>query len=130
MRLKRIGEKVRSNFKLYIRYMLFILSVFLLITLGRNILRIRSSGTRVDEARLNVEKLSEENKKLQEQLEIAQSEQFVEKQLRDKLGLAKEGEVVVVLPEDEILRKFSPQIQVEEDALPDPNWRKWLNLFY
>ncbi len=98
-------------------------------SLVKNIARIQGSGSRIDREQENVEELKEEQKELEERLKIVQSEEYVEKQLRDKLGLAKEGEIVIVLPEDDILRKLAPVYEEEEETLPDPNWKKWLNLF-
>ena len=43
--------------------------------------------------------------------------------------MAKEGEIVVILPDPETVRKFAPSIYTEEEPLPDPNWKKWLKLF-
>ena len=33
------------------------------------------------------------------------SDEFIEKQLRDKLGLAKKGEIILILPDEETLKK-------------------------
>ncbi|MDP3994252.1 MAG: hypothetical protein Q8P91_00270, partial [bacterium] len=59
----------------------------------------------------------------------AKKQEYIEKQLRDKLGLSKEGETIVVLPDADTLRKLVPPIPGEEEILPDPNWKKWLKLF-
>jgi hypothetical protein len=83
----------------------------------------------IEEAQEQVDKLKEENQRLEEKIKEVRNIEFVEKQLRDKLGLAKEGEIVIVLPEDEVLRKLAPKIEEEEEVLPDPNWKKWMQLF-
>jgi 2-phospho-L-lactate guanylyltransferase (CobY/MobA/RfbA family) len=76
-----------------------------------------------------VKELQRENRKLKRDLQEKESEEFIEKELRNKLNLAKKGEIVVVLPDEEILRKLAPERVEEEEALPDPNWKKWLKLF-
>ena len=43
--------------------------------------------------------------------------------------MAKEGEIVVILPDEHILRKLAPDREIEEEVLPDPNWKKWMKLF-
>ncbi len=43
--------------------------------------------------------------------------------------MAKEGEIIIVLPDEEILGTLAPNLEEEEEALPDPNWKKWLKLF-
>ena len=76
-----------------------------------------------------MEKMKAENAALEAQIAQTQGSAFIEKQIRDKLGLAKTGEAIVVLPDAEILKKLAPQIPVEENSLPDSNWRKWMKLF-
>ena len=41
----------------------------------------------------------------------------------------KDGETIVVLPEEETLRKMAPRFEREEEVLPDPTWKKWVKLF-
>ena len=75
-------------------------------------------------AQKNLEKEKEENLRLKSQLSVINSEQFVEKEARDKLFLVKPGEQKVLMPEDSNLKtqdkKYS-QI---------PNWQQWWNLFF
>jgi len=98
-------------------------------SLIKSIKRIQMGDAVIEKTKLKIEKVNEENKKLSEQLEITQSEEFLEKQLRNKLGLAKEGEIILVLPEADIVRKLSPIIPEEEEVKPKPNWQKWVELF-
>ena len=120
--LKNKFEKLASYFLVF-----FVLS--LVISLARNIVRIDKAKMRISEAQENVFKLEEKNIELEAKLELVKKEEFVEKQMRDKLGLAKEGEIVVILPDDEVLRKFAPNYENETETLPEPNWKKWFNLF-
>ena len=110
---------------------LFLLLVFLAFSLSlyRSITRTGAVNLGIEEAQEQVDKLKEENQRLEEKIKEVRNIEFVEKQLRDKLGLAKEGEIVIVLPEDDVLRKLAPKIEEEEEVLPDPNWKKWMQLF-
>ncbi|AKM83185.1 hypothetical protein A2422_00495 [Candidatus Woesebacteria bacterium RIFOXYC1_FULL_31_51] len=108
---------------------LLILSVVLVSSFFKSIKRIREGDAIIEKTKVKLEKLNEENKKLEEQLKITQSEEFVEKQLRNKLGLAKEGEIVLVLPDNETLKKLAPVIPDEEEVTLKPNWKKWIDLF-
>lgn len=113
----------------FFAYFIVFLSLLLLISLVRNIARIKKAGEKITAAQQRVEDLEEEQEELKERIEEVNSQEFIEKQLRDKLGLAKEGEVIIVLPEEEVLRKLAPKPQIEEEMLPDPNWKKWAKLF-
>lgn len=60
------------------------------------------------------------------------SPEFIEKEARDKLGLAKPGEVVVVLPPEDVLRRLAPINSEEEESVGEagwPVWRQWVRLF-
>jgi hypothetical protein len=70
------------------------------------------------------------NAELGKRLAEVKSQDYIEKQLRDKLGLAKPGEIVVVMPDADTLRKLAPKPVEEEAVLPDPTWKKWLRLFF
>lgn len=105
--------------------------IFLILTssLVKSLKRIAEGRALVRRNEAKLEKIQKENEKLEEQLKIIQSDEFVEKQLRNKLGLVKEGEIVVVLPEADIVKRLSPVIPEEEEAKPKPNWQKWIELF-
>jgi len=110
-------------------YVFYLLLLILTISLSRNISKMRQISKEIQEKEEKVHKLEEEGKKLEKKLEEAQSNDYIEKQIRDKLGLAKPGEIVVVLPDEAVLRKLAPKMEEGEDSLPDPNWEKWAKLF-
>ena len=125
----KFGEKIKIKLKLYGNLLIILAVVLFVISLARNIFKIFEAKKRVEEIRQRVEKLKSENALLGKKLDEVKSQEYIEKQLRDKLGLAKEGETVVVLPDEEILRQIATQTIEEEDYLPDPTWKKWLKLF-
>ena len=108
-------------------------SIVLLVVLTssfiKGIKRIRDGDALIKKNQAKLEKQVEENKKLEEQVKIVQSDEFMEEQLRNKLGLVKEGEIVIVLPEADIVRKLAPIIPEEEEVKAKPNWQKWIELF-
>lgn len=103
--------------------------MILISSLFKSINRIKVGNTVIEKTKAKIEKSEAENQKLSDQLKVIQSEEFMEKQLRDKLGLAKEGEIILVLPEADIVRKLSPQIPIEVEIKPKSNWQKWVELF-
>ncbi|OGM55002.1 hypothetical protein A3E15_02270 [Candidatus Woesebacteria bacterium RIFCSPHIGHO2_12_FULL_42_9] len=128
--LDKVIQSAKLKLGKSLRYIFIALFLVLSISLIRNIIKISQAGKVVGEASLRVEILKEENLKLQERLSEVQGEAYVEKELRDKLGLAKEGETILVLPEEDIVRSLAPKLAEEEETLPDPNWKKWLKLFF
>lgn len=127
---KRAIESLKHKIEVFSGYFLILVSLVLILSLARNILKIRKADKRIEEAGEKVEGLRLESEKLKEEVESLKSEEYREKQLRDKLGLAKEGEITLVLPEKSILGKLAPRFPEEEEALPDPNWKKWYKLFF
>lgn len=124
-----MGEKLKQKL-IKIRIYLLILFVFLFgLSLFRNILKINEAKNRIEGEKEKIVKLEEEGRILEEELRKMQGNEFLERQLRDKLGLAKKGESVVILPDQEILKSLVPEIPDEKDYLPDPIYVKWLKLF-
>lgn len=68
--------------------------------------------------------LKTKNQELKETLEKVESEEFVGKEAREKLGMGKRGEVIVILPNNQTTKQ--PNNQEKELQ----NWRKWYNLFF
>jgi cell division protein FtsB len=110
-----------------------IIYIFLIIFFGlslvRSVSKVGDAKKRIENAKIKVEKLEAEQKSLEEELKKVQSDEYMQRQLRDKLGLAKEGEIVVILPDEEALKGLVPPIPEEEDVLPDPIFRRWAKLF-
>lgn len=119
---KRIPQAV-------LNFIFFAVVAILCVSTIRNVGKIFSIKAEIEKKKIKVARIDEENKRIEMEIAKAQSPEFIERQVRDKLGLVKEGETVVVLPEIEEVKKLAPRLDLEEDYLPDPNWRKWLKLF-
>lgn len=113
----------------YIRFAGIIIAAGLILSLFGNVVAIRQAHDKISEAEMRVNELQEEHDDLAKQLEIVESDEYVESQLRDKLGMAREGEIILVLPSNDVLRKLAPSYKTTEPQLPDPNWKKWMELF-
>lgn len=75
-------------------------------------------------------KIQKENQEYEKKIAVAQSQEYIEKEIRNKLGLVKNGEIVVVLPDKETLLKVVQNFDDDQtEYLPDPNWKKWMKLF-
>lgn len=106
---------------------LFIFGLYLIVSLSRNLFSLIRKGGEIKKENLKLTSLEEENRQLKEQLEFSDSQEFIEREARDKLGMAKEGEQVLVLPSN--LGKITlPQTEEKETEIP--NWKKWWNLFF
>ncbi|MFZ5366071.1 MAG: FtsB family cell division protein [Patescibacteria group bacterium] len=106
---------------------LLIFGLYLIVSFSRDILSLLEKSKEQEKEQLKLEKLEIKNEELKKQLEYVKSQEFVEKQAREKLGLAREGEVVVILPEN-VGELVKPKEEKKEEELP--NWKRWLKLFF
>ncbi len=86
------------------------------------------SGERLTQAADSLYKLQTENRQLQDKLAQINTPQFIEEQARDKLGLSKKGETVVIIPDDRLNRvlgisRLAPEVKL-------PNWLGWWRVFF
>ena len=101
----------------------------LVLSLVRNIIKTRKANNLILEKESKVDKIRQENADLEKKIAEMKSPEYIERQIRNNLGLVKEGEVVIILPDEETLRSLAPKDEEEEEILPDPNWKRWLKLF-
>jgi cell division protein FtsB len=106
---------------------LVVLSIGLIfvISLVRSIFDFLKAEDRIQDEELKLAQLQLKNEELKKKLAEVESSEYLEKAAREKLGLAKEGEVVVILPSVTPLPEAKGQ---SEENLP--NWQKWLKVFF
>lgn len=75
------------------------------------------------EKELNFQK--QENQRLKSALSYSQTQEFIEKEARDKLFMVKKSEQKVLIPKESEDSSKNPPAGGN-----DPNWRKWWNLFF
>jgi cell division protein FtsB len=109
-----------------IRLIIGVVSVFVAIGLARSIVDHWHKRAIVTERQEALKREEERNRTLVARLEEATSSAFIEKEAREKLGLVKEGDIVVLLDKAQ-----NAEINFQKDRNPSlPNWKKWWNLFF
>mgnify|MGYP001594732831 CR=1 FL=1 len=103
---------------------IIIIGLLLIVNLTRSIVELLGSWNKIDEVKKEMEFSQKKNDELKIKLEKVQSREFIEKIARDKLGLAKEGETVVILP------SIEPEATKSGVETNLPNWQKWWQLFF
>lgn len=104
---------------------ILIFEVYLIITLSRSVWDLWEKQAELEIVKEKVDKLARENKRLQGEYGYVQTDEFVEKQAREKLKLVKPNETVVVIPES-VLRAATAS--ATPTPVP-PNWVQWMRLF-
>lgn len=100
----------------------------IIIQLSKNLWGFYVASQRINKEKEKIAQLTQKNEELREKLKEIQTEEFVEREARDSLGLAKEGETVVVIEEESITGSTgTTSITGGEDL---PVWRQWVRLFW
>jgi cell division protein FtsB len=105
----------------------FFVIIILVVIIKNNISSILASIDNVYTTKNLANQLKIEQKEqkfLQERLKYVSSEQFIEEQAKEKLGLLKEGEFFVIAPTS------VPPNSNPAPSIDYPNWKKWLDLFF
>ena len=108
-------------------FVVLIASVFVIINLSRSIYTLWQKRDLIVDAERELVKQKQENQRVKSQLSYVESEEFIEEVARNKLLLVKPGEQGLLVAEDLIKETSSPSANVRKE---DPNWKKWLKLFF
>ncbi|MDD5415390.1 MAG: septum formation initiator family protein [Candidatus Daviesbacteria bacterium] len=107
--------------------LIILVVLFIVYNLVNQIIEVTRSGERLSEAADAVYKLEVKNKQLKSELAQIQSQEFIEEEIRDKLGFSRKGETVVVIPEEK-LKAVLGASQSAQVRLP--NWLGWWKVFF
>ena len=103
--------------------------LFLAYSSFTRIIALRGTSNIVIEEEQKLARLQAANEALKRDLEYKKSERFMEEEIRNKLGLAKEGEEVVVVTED-YDKTVNPSTSLRTSKKQIPNWKKWQILVF
>ncbi len=103
-----------------------LIGIVLIISLSRDISELLEARDRLVGEQLEVARLEAEQQKLATELENVMSDEFVEREAREKLLMSKADEVVVILPEVDEAKNAEKE---EEEERELANWEKWVALF-
>lgn len=107
---------------------IFIITVIILLFIVNNLVRSIYDIWQKKDVVLQIQKeldfQKQENQRLKSALSYSQTQEFIEKEARDKLFMVKKGEQKVLIPQE----SDNSQDFLQKDN--DPNWKKWWNLFF
>lgn len=83
-----------------LNWVIIIVGIVLIVNFTHSILDLSKKGGVVDEAEERLREVEEENALLRERYRQVRREEYIEKIAREELNLARDGEVVVVLPKE------------------------------
>ena len=103
-------------------YIITFVCLFIIINTVRSLGDLYKAQGRLVETKRELAEAQANQKKLLAQKNWVESDKFVEEQARNKLGMGRPGETVIILPES--LQQSTGRAAVTEEA----NWKKWVAL--
>jgi len=104
------------------------------ISLGKETYRKRQIQKEIGNLQTEIQKVSQENSDLGNLISYLSSQEFQEKEAREKLNLQKDDEKMIVLRKDVVPQngEQANRDAKNAEALEDKtsNWKKWLELFF
>jgi len=115
------------NKKIYYWLMVFF-GLILIINFSKDTIRLFKRTDRIEEAEKQLEEVEKKKRRLKKQKDMLKKEEFFESEARNKLFMAKEGEYLVILPEE--LKNLKEEVIPPSSKIENsPNWRQWFELF-
>ena len=113
------------NMKNNFFYSLVIIFLFsLIVNFSRQIYVTWKAGRKLVDLETEILELEEKNRELRAKLEKVQGKDFIEEEAREKLGMTREGEKVIILP-----TIIPPNPSANAESRLTSNWRRWWKLF-
>lgn len=111
------------------RKLVRVAALFICIVVGVGIVRsvytLSQKRGIITERQQVLAELTAKNRQLQEELKEATSPSFIEQAARDKLGLVREGETVIIMDKTRVANSNDT-----ENPLELPSWKQWWRLFF
>lgn len=115
MSTSNLGRKV-------VWFVLVVLMLNLVVNLFRHLAKQRNLAVRIQEKEVLRQQLKEENIRLEKQLELVQSPEYIKEQAGKLLGLDNSSLPTEVKDGNEVVNQLI--------TVPVPNYKKWVNLFF
>ncbi len=107
------------------------LAIIFSANLVKSVLETRANLGRLDRLKKEVSLLASGVESLKREEEYKKSPEFLEREARDKLGLIKKDEKLLILPEPgNILRGSDSQVVNAVKVDKTPNWIKWKKFLF
>jgi len=111
--------------KRLISILFLLIGIFLLGNLAQGIFDAWRGRERIQKMRQDLQEIARENETLQQEIQYYQSDEFVEKEAREKLNLVRPGETVIIVPEEALKKEESERIK---QTRAEPVWSQWTAL--
>jgi cell division protein FtsB len=114
-----------------IHWIIVLVSIFMIISLSGSVMDLWGRRTVVEKERERLIQLEKKNNELTKKLEMVQTTAFVEKEARERLGMAKEGDTVIIMDDSSTLPSGKSGMTITNTSSGQlPNWKRWWQVFF
>ena len=110
-------------------YIFLTVSLLISIKLIKDIVKLWKNDDRLLVARKELDLSKQELESLKAKLNKIETNEWWEDQVRNTLKMAREGEELVIVPDDLVSSSFTSKIEIKENIKEKPNYQKWWELF-
>lgn len=111
-----------------------VVGVVLAVNLSRSIFDFLRLKSRLVEAEQKLEQLKLEQQGLEKEYSYKTKPEYLEQEVRNKLNMAKPGEMVVIIPESELASAAAISSRSAQDETKEtkamPIWRQWWGMIF
>lgn len=110
------------------RLIITVVSFLLVVSLSRSIMSLWGKYDIVRERQQELDREKDRNAKLKAEFREVQRLEFIEREAREKLGMVKEGEAIVLMPNDKLQMTNGEKEEKVQEVIP--KWKQWWKLFF
>ena len=111
-----------------IRWMVIFVSIFMIISLSRSVVDLWQRRSIVKQEQERLRRIEQKHEELTQKFKTVLSPVFVEKEARERLGMAKEGDTIILM--GDVSQKDESQPSFPQSATPqESNWKRWWMVF-
>ena len=127
---KKASSFVKRGLQVFVIFILLAGIFFVLLNIYKSVQKYRIINEEIKKLEDEADKFDQENKKLNKLVQYFSSDDFQEKEIKEKLNLVKEGEKVVFVQDDD---RNLPEDITEEEAevkVKHANYYYWWQYFF
>ncbi len=110
-----------------IQWVIIAVSLFMIISLSHSVVDLWGRRSIVGQEEARLKETQKRHDELTKRLQTVNTETFVEQEARERLGLAKEGDTVIIMNTNPLPGGEQPK---DEFGEPIPNWKQWWQVFF
>ena len=102
----------------------------MIVSLSRSVVDLWQRRAIVKKEQERLVLVEQRHQELTERLKTVQTPAFVEKEARERLGMAREGDTVIIMDNMGSEKEEQGGVSISRYREPVPNWKRWWQVFF